>query len=58
MYVSTYTGMCRAPPEADAILQDVAQRRRRVFGPAHPDTRFAEDRLSRMRAFFARLRFA
>ena len=44
--------------EADAILQDVVQRRRRAFGPAHPDTRFAEDRLSRMRAFFAQLRFA
>ena len=45
--------------EADAILQDVVQRRRRVFGPpAHPDTRFAEDRLSRMREFFAQLRFA
>ena len=27
-------------------MQDVVQRRRRVFGPTHPETRFAEDGLS------------
>ena len=35
--------------EAETIMQDVVQRRRRVFGPAHPDTRFAEGALSLMR---------
>ena len=28
--------------EADRIMQDVVQRRRRVFGPAHPETLRAE----------------
>ena len=28
--------------EAETIMQDVVQRRRRVFGPAHPDTLRAE----------------
>ena len=35
--------------EAETIMQDVVQRRRRVFGPAHPDTRHAETALSGMR---------
>ena len=34
-------------------MQDVVQRRRRVFGPAHPDTRLAEDALSQTRAKLA-----
>ena len=32
--------------EAETILQDVVKRRRRVFGPAHPDTLKAERVLS------------
>ena len=28
--------------EAESILRDVVQRRRRVFGPAHPHTRNCE----------------
>merc|ERR1712129_349535 len=32
--------------EAEIIMQDVVQRRRRVFGPAHPDTLRAETALS------------
>ena len=32
--------------EAEIIMQDVVQRRRRVFGPAHPDTRLADTALS------------
>ena len=39
--------------EAETILQDVVQRRRRVFGPAHPDTRRAETALSNTRAKLA-----
>ena len=35
-------------------MQDVVQRRRRVFGPAHPDTRRAEAALSNVRAKLAR----
>ena len=30
-------------------MQDVVQRRRRVFGPAHPDTRISENALFRTR---------
>ena len=40
--------------EAETILQDVVQRRRRVFGPAHPDTRLTETALSQVRAKLAR----
>ena len=36
--------------EAETIMQDVVQRRRRVFGPAHPDTLEAERGLSNVRA--------
>ena len=35
--------------EAQTIMQDVVQRRRRVFGPAHPDTRISENALFRTR---------
>ena len=35
--------------EAKNILQDVAQRYRRVFGPSHPDTLHAESDLSGVR---------
>merc|ERR1712129_623828 len=35
--------------ESETILRDVVTRRRRVFGPAHPDTRGAEDGLSNVR---------
>ena len=35
--------------EAETIMQDVVRRRRRVFGPAHPDTLRAEEDLSDMR---------
>ena len=34
--------------EAETILQDVIQRRRRVFGPAHPETRTAEFELFKL----------
>ena len=34
-------------------MQDVAQRRRRVFGPAHPNTLRAELTLSDVRAMLA-----
>ena len=36
--------------EAETILRDVVQRRRRVFGPAHPETRHSERSLSVIRA--------
>ena len=36
--------------EAKTIMQDVVQRRRRVFGPAHPETRHSERSLSVIRA--------
>ena len=39
--------------EAETIMQDVVQRRRRVFGPAHPDTVSAAGGLSRLRALIA-----
>ena len=39
--------------EAETIMQDVAQRRRRIFGPAHPDTFSAERLLSDLRAKLA-----
>ena len=42
--------------EAESILQDVVQRRRRVFGPAHPETGDAEDMLSHVRETLARRR--
>ena len=35
--------------EAETIMQDVVQRRRRVFGPAHPQTLDAERALSEVR---------
>ena len=35
--------------EAETIMQDVVQRRRRVFGPAHPDTLRVEDWLPGVR---------
>ena len=34
--------------EAETIMRDVVQRRRRVFGPAHPDTLRAEGLLSKL----------
>ena len=34
-------------------MQDVVQRRRRVFGPAHPDTRYTENVLSKAREALA-----
>ena len=40
--------------EAETILQDVVQRRRRVFGPTHPETLRAEQSLSIARARLAR----
>ena len=39
--------------EAETIMQDVVQRRRRVFGPAHPSTRVAERVMSGVRATLA-----
>ena len=39
--------------EAETIMQDVVQRRRRVFGPAHPGTRDSEDALSDVRVRLA-----
>ena len=39
--------------EAETILQDVVKRRRRVFGPAHPDTLNAELALSEVCAKLA-----
>ena len=39
--------------EAERIMQDVVQRRRRVFGPAHPDTLRAERNLSAVRTMLA-----
>ena len=39
--------------EAETIMKDVVQRRRRVFGPAHPDTRKSETSLSVVRAELA-----
>ena len=39
--------------EAETILHDVVQRRRRVFGPTHPDTREGECNLSNVRKFLA-----
>jgi len=39
--------------ECETIMQDVVQRRRRVFGPAHPETRNCEDLLSQARAILA-----
>mmetsp|Transcript_17855 Transcript_17855/g.54384 ORF Transcript_17855/g.54384 Transcript_17855/m.54384 type:complete len:91 (+) Transcript_17855:301-573(+) len=41
--------------EAEAIMEDVLKRRRRVLGPAHPDTRHSERYLSRLRAQLAQL---
>ena len=40
--------------EAETVMQDVVQRRRRVFGPAHPDTLHAEKALSLARTRLAR----
>mmetsp|Transcript_26250 Transcript_26250/g.80787 ORF Transcript_26250/g.80787 Transcript_26250/m.80787 type:complete len:119 (+) Transcript_26250:3-359(+) len=40
--------------EAETILQDVVQRRRRVFGPTHPDTPRVENTLSNVRKKLAR----
>ena len=37
--------------KADMILQDVVQRRRRVLGPAHPETLKAEDMLFTLREY-------
>jgi len=36
--------------EAETIMQDVLQRRRRVFGPAHPLTAWCEAELARVLA--------
>ena len=35
--------------EAETIMQDVLQRRLRVCGPAHQDTRYSESQLSNVR---------
>ena len=40
--------------EAETLMQDVVQRRRRVFGPAHPDAVQAERMLSVVREDLAR----
>ena len=40
--------------EAETIMQDVVQRRRRVFGPTHPDAFQAERTLSVVRKILAR----
>ena len=40
--------------EAETIMQDVVQRRRRVFGPTHPDAVQAERTLSVVRKILAR----
>ena len=39
--------------EAETIMQDVLQRRRRVFGPAHPSTAWCEAELARVREALA-----
>ena len=39
--------------EAETIMQDVLQRRRRVFGPAHPSTVWCEGELARVRKALA-----
>ena len=39
--------------EAETIMQGVVERRRRVFGRAHPYTRVSEDELSNVRAKLA-----
>jgi len=39
--------------EAETIMQDNVQRRRQVFGPAHPETLHAEAMLSQARALLA-----
>ena len=39
--------------EAKIIMQDVVQMRRRIFGPAHPDTRSSEAALSQVCAKLA-----
>ena len=39
--------------EAETIMQDVLQRRRRVFGLAHPSTAWCEAELSRVREALA-----
>ena len=39
--------------EAETIMQDVLQRRRRVFGPAHPKTTWCEGELARVREALA-----
>ena len=39
--------------EAEAIMEDVLKRRRRVLGPAHPDTLNAERGLACVRAGLA-----
>ena len=41
--------------EAERIITDTVQRRRRVFGPAHPDTREVEDYLAKVREKLARM---
>ena len=39
--------------EAETILQDLVKRRRRLLGPAHPETRKSETGLSKLRALLA-----
>ena len=39
--------------EAETIMQGVVQRRRQVFGPAHPNTRWAEKLMSTVRKIVA-----
>ena len=39
--------------EAETIMRDVVQRRRRVFGSAHPDTLLSERTLSQVHAGLA-----
>ena len=39
--------------EAETIMQDVVQRRHRVFGATHPATRTSETALARIRAKLA-----
>ena len=41
--------------DAETIMQDVVERRRRVFGTAHPETRSAETALSNVHAKLAHI---
>ena len=40
--------------EAEPLMQDVVKRKRRLYGPAHPETGVAERALSHLRSLLAR----